>query len=194
MGGGLGLYIGYAFAPVGLELLAVGSGDVVEPTVSFDGITGSQVNPLVAAPAREETFIVGRWGGGGAIRLRLLHPIDRFRITGAIGAGMVYRQLALGREATTPTGASSSYKPDDTVDYLSGVLSIELGAQVRLGGTTALAIGGNLWLEHAGDGVSAPADNSVRFDDGQPHATPAYNLVSGTQLFLGPYLGLHFGP
>ena len=27
-----------------------------------------------------------------------------------------------------------------------------------------------------------------------PIATPAYHLASGTQVFIGPYLGLQFGP
>lgn len=197
MGGGLGLYMGYAFAPVGLELLAVGSGDVTSPLASFDGSTGSDINPLVASPAREEEFIVGRFGGGGAFRLRLLFPIDRFRITGAIGAGLVYRQLLMGRDTVAADGAESSVAPDG-VDYLSGVLSIELAAQVRLGGTTALALGANLWLEHAGDGVAtAPSNDVVLAKAGsipQPQATPAYDLAAGTQLFIGPFLGLHFGP
>lgn len=199
MGGGFGLYIGYAFAPVGLELLAVGSGDVTSPLVTYDGTTSSTINPLVSTPARDEEFIVGRFGGGGAVRLRLLYPIDRFRITGAIGAGLVYRQLLMGREGRTPDGYESSHTPDG-VDYLSGVLSIELGGQVRLGGTTSLALGFNLWLEHAGDGVTTEGDESkVLAKDGAvppalPHATPGYDLASGTQLMIGPFLGLQFGP
>ena len=56
-------------------------------------MTGSDINPLVASPAREEAFTIGRVGGGGALRLRVLVPIDRFRVTGALGAGMAYRHL-----------------------------------------------------------------------------------------------------
>lgn len=197
MGGGLGLYIGYAFAPVGLELLAVGAADVTSPLASFDGTTGSEINPLVASPAREEDFVIGRFGGGGAFRLRLLFPVDRFRITGAIGAGLVYRKLFMGRDTVAADGAESTVAPDG-VDYLSGVLSVELAGQVRLGGTTALALGASLWLEHAGDGVATAPDNNVVLTKSgsipQPQATPAYDLASGTQLFIGPFLGLHFGP
>ncbi len=197
MGGGLGFYIGYAFRPVGLELFAVGAADVFEPTARFDGETGSEINPLVAAPARNEDFIVGRFGGGGAVRLRLLFPIDRFRVTAAIGAGLAYRRLLMGRDSTADDGATSSIAPDG-VDYLSGVLSMELAGQVRLGGTTSLALGANLWLEHAGDGVATAADdNVVLAKEGsipQPQATPAYELAAGTQLFIGPFIGLQFGP
>jgi hypothetical protein len=197
MGGGVGGYIGYAFAPVGLELQILGAADVNEPLASFDGVSGSEVNPLVAQPPREEEFIMARFGGGGAIRLRLLMPLSRFRITGAIGAGLAYREMLLGRDATAQNGATSDIAPDGN-GYLSGVLSIELGAQVLLGGTTSLALGFNMWLEHAGDGVATEADNSVFLtkegEIPQPHATPAYDMASGTQLFIGPFLGLHFGP
>jgi hypothetical protein len=197
MGGGIGGYIGYAFAPVGLELLILGGGDIHRPHATFDGVTSSEVNPLVAQPARDEDFIIGRFGGGGAIRLRLLHPIDRFRITGAIGAGLAYRHMLLGRDGAAANGATSSVSPEGD-GYLTGVLSVEVAAQVLLGGTTALALGFNMWLEHAGDGVATPADNNVfLIKDGEvpaPHATPAYDMASGTQLFIGPFLGLHFGP
>ncbi|MBL8742745.1 MAG: PEGA domain-containing protein, partial [Myxococcales bacterium] len=98
MGGGIAGYIGYAFAPVGLELFLLGGGDLVEPSATFDGVTGSEINPLVAAPAREESFIIGRFGGGGAARIRVLVPVDRFRITGAVGAGLAYRHMLLGRD------------------------------------------------------------------------------------------------
>ncbi len=197
MGGGLGFYVGYAFDPVGLEFLGLGSAGTFSPSVNFDGVQGSDINPLVSSPARDEAYTIVRAGGGGAIRLRLLYPIDRFRITGAIGAGMVYRKLLMVRDGTTPDGYTSTFKAD-TIDYLSGVLSVELAGQVRLGGTTSLVVGGNLWLEHAGDGAATQASSNERFvKEGSPplpHATPAYNLASGSQLFIGPFLGVHFGP
>jgi hypothetical protein len=196
-GGALVGYIGYAFAPIGLELLVIGGGDVIEPTATFDGVHGSEINPLVAQPARDEDFIIGRAGGGGAIRLRLLVPIDRFRVSGAVGAGLAYKRMFLGRDATTADGAESSFAAD-SVGYLAPVVSFEIGGQVRLEGTAALQVGLHLWLEHAGDEVkTAPDPDQALVKEGappQPHATPAYDLASGTQLFIGPFLGMHFGP
>ena len=66
-------------------------------------------------------------------------------------------------------------------------------------GTKSLTLGANLWLEHAGDGVPTPAEGDVFLtgEDGQvpaPQATPSYDMASGTQVFIGPYLGMHFGP
>jgi hypothetical protein len=196
MGGAIAGYVGYAFAPVGLELFLLGGGDVSQPTATFDGVTGSEVNPLVASPAREESFIIGRFGGGGAARLRVLFPFDRVRITGAVGAGAAYRHLILGRDTVAEDGSTSSFGADGD-GYVTGVLSVELAVHVLLGGTTALSLGGSLWVEHAGDGVSTPARTDAYLTgDGppQPQATPAYDMASGTQLFVGPVVGLHFGP
>jgi hypothetical protein len=198
LGGGLGGFIGYAFAPLGLELFLLGAGDVVQPTASFDGKSGSEVNPLVASPAREEEFVIGRFGGGGAARIRLLFPVDIVRFTGAIGAGVAYRHLLLGRDTVADSGATSSVGNKDGDGYVSGVLSVDLGAQVLLVGTTSLALGASLWLEHAGDGVTTPARGDVYLTkDGvvpAPQATPAYVMASGTQVFIGPYVGMFFGP
>jgi hypothetical protein len=175
----------------------MGSGDVVQPTASFDGQKGSDINPLVAQPAREEQFIIGRFGGGGAIRGRLLWPIDIFRITVAAGVGLAYKYLLLGRDGTAPGGYTSSMSSDGK-GYLSPALSFELAGQVRMAGTSSFTLGLNLWLEHAGNDVrSDPEGNVFLTADGsvpQPHATPGYDMATGTQLYLGPFLGFHFGP
>jgi len=198
MGGGLGGFIGWAFAPIGLELFILGAGDAVFPKASFDGTTGSEINPLVASPAREEEFVIARFGGGGAARIRLLFPIDRFRITGAIGAGLAYRHMLLGRDTTAENGATSSVGAEGGEGYLSGVLSIDLGGQVLIAGTTSFMLGASLWLEHAGDGVpTAARDDILLTKDGEipaPQATPSYDMAAGTQVFIGPYVGFQFGP
>ncbi|MEZ4439492.1 MAG: PEGA domain-containing protein [Polyangiaceae bacterium] len=195
VGGTLNGYIGYAFAPLGFELYLRTGGDVVSPKGSFDGVTGSDINPLVAAPARDEAFTIGRVGGGGAIRLRVLVPIDRFRITGALGAGLAYRHLLMARDTTAVDGGTNKFTAD--AGYVTPVLSFDVGGQVRLVGTTALTLGFDLWLENAGSSVRSEPETDQLLTGGPlpaPIATPAYDLANGAQLYVGPYLGLHFGP
>lgn len=198
MGGAIAGYVGYAFSPVGLELFILGGADVTKPHASYDGSTGSEVNPLVAQPAREEDFIIGRFGGGGAARLRLLAPFGRFRLTGALGAGLAYRHMLLGRKTTTTDGFASDTGNGDGDGYLTGVLSAELSGQVVLVGATAFVFGANLWLEHAGNGVISPARSDIYLtkdgENPQPQATPQYDMANGTQVFIGPFIGMHFGP
>lgn len=195
-GGSLGGYIGYAFAPLGFEALLLAGGDVASPSATFDGVTGSEINPLVAAPARDESFTIGRVGGGGALRIRVLVPIDRFRVTGAVGAGMAYRHMLLARNTTADSGATNKYT--DNLGYITPVLSMELAGQVRIAGNTALAVGLDLWLEHAPSSTrSEPSGEQVLVTEGEipsPLFTPAYDLATGTQLYLGPFVGLQFGP
>jgi hypothetical protein len=56
-----------------------------------------------------------------------------------------------------------------------------------------------LWGENAGNSVvTAPAQNDVLVNTttktAVPLFTPAYHLASSGQVFLGPYLGMQFGP
>lgn len=200
MGGAVGGYIGWAFAPVGLELFLLGGGDAAFPNASFDGVTSTEVNPLVGKPAREEDFTIGRFGGGAALRLRLLFPFgDRFRLTPAIGAGVAYRHMLLRRDTLAADGATSSVGNGDGDGYVTGVLSVDVGGQVVMAGTASFTFGFNLWLEHAGNGVESPGRGDILLTGGesdvpQPQATPTYDMAAGTQVFIGPYLGFHFGP
>ena len=54
-GGSIGGYVGYAFAPLGFEALLLAGGDVASPKANFDGVTGSDINPLVAAPSAKRS-------------------------------------------------------------------------------------------------------------------------------------------
>ena len=82
--------------------------------------------------------------------------------------------------------------------YVTPVLSFELAGQVRIAGSTSLAVGFNLALEHAPDDLmTVPIDNAILQDGSNgvaPLATPAYQMAAGTQVYLGPFIGFQFGP
>ena len=86
---------------------------------------------------------------------------------------------------------------DSSARYWSPMLSLELGAHLLLGASTALALGVTSWFEHAGDRAKTAARNDTYlYRDGSlplAQATPAYDAASGTQWFVGPFLGLSFG-
>jgi hypothetical protein len=200
IGGGLSGYVGYAFAPLGFELFLTGQADVAQPSASFDGQTGSDINPLIAAPAREEEFTIGRFGGGAAVRARVLLPIGRFRVTGAGGVGFAYKEAILGRDTTAADGSTGSTS-EDSQGYVSPALSFEIAGQMLLAGSTQVMLGLTAWIETAGDDLrTEPRGDVFLLKDGDddfvphPHATPAYDMSTGTQFFLGPFLGVQFGP
>lgn len=200
IGGGLGGYFGYAFAPLGFELFVIGQADVTQPSANFDGQTGSEINPLVASPARDEEFVIARFGGGAAVRARVLAPIGRFRVTGAAGVGFAYKEALLGRETTAVDGSTGTTS-EDAMGYFSPALSFEVAGQMLLTGSMQLTLGMNVWLETASDSLRTnPRTDIFLTKDGDddfvphPHASPAYDMASGTQFFLGPFVGLQFGP
>jgi len=82
---------------------------------------------------------------------------------------------------------------------VSALLSLEASLAFELGGSTAISMGVTSWFEQAGDDTtSRPEERSVlAANDGRPplpHATPPYDLARGPQWFVGPFLGLTFGP
>lgn len=198
LGAGLNGYIGWLFEPLGLELALMGSAQVEEPSASFDGVHGSEINPLVASPAREEKFTIGRFGGGAAIRARLWYNLPLIRFTVAAGPGLAYRNLAFERETTTPDGYTG-HIADAGIAYFSPMLSLEGGAIVMLGRSLGLSFGVMSWFETASDNAKSEArTDELLFRDSKspplPQATPSYDLANGPQWFFGPYLGLSFGP
>jgi hypothetical protein len=198
LGGGLSGYVGWYFDPLGLELALLGGGDVVQPVASFDGTTGSEINPVLASPARQEKFTIGRVGGGAALRARFAYAVSRVRFTAAIGPGIVYRAVVMERRTTSPEGYVGEYA-DSGARYVSPMLSLELAAHVLIGASTALAVGVSSWFEQAGDDTKSDARNDMVLANGPAgtlplrQATPAYDLANGNQWFVGPFLGLSFG-
>lgn len=198
LGGALTGYIGYGFAPIGLELYLLGSGDVYEPSAGFDGVSQSEVNPLLATPARQEDFLFARVGGGGAVRVRFLWPFGIFRLTTAVGAGLVYRQYFGTRDTVADDGRESrTVFDEEAIDDLSAAFSFELAGHVAISESASFAFGLNLWLENATN-VKTARKNDIRLvgNDLIPsaQATPPYDAALNTQFFLMPFLGFHFGP
>jgi len=196
--GGLAGYVGYMLDPVGIEIAVLLTGDFSGPSATFDGVEGSEINPVVAEPARTETFTIAGFGGAAMARVRVATKVSRFRFDFAAGPGLAYRAFAMKRDTEAEDGRTGFYS-DIGASYVSALLSLEASVGFELGGSTAISLGVTSWFEHAGDDTSSrPEERSVlTAPDGQPpipHATPSYDLATGPQWFIGPFLGLAFGP
>jgi hypothetical protein len=191
-------YVGWLFDPLGLELALLASADLVQPSASFDGEHGSEINPILASPAREEKFKIARFGGGAAIRGRVSYSLPKVRFTFAAGPGFTYRYFAFRRTTDAADGFSGE-TAEAGPDYVSPMLSLEAAAQWRVSKSFALAAGVVSWFEHAGDDTVSESRNDTFLtggDDDRPvaQATPEYHLANGPQWYLGPFLGVAFGP
>jgi hypothetical protein len=192
-------YVGYALEPLGFELLVGVLGDKATPQAYFDGEHGSSINPLVAQPARDEKFEIYRAGILSAVRVRGSLELDWLRLYGAMGAGFSWKKMGLLRTVTTTDGtdAKNEFAPD-AVSYISPGVTLDVGAYLPIGETTGLTVGAWFWAETAGNKArTEPALNRVIVSDGappRPLATPQYDLANGDQIYIGPYVGIQFGP
>ena len=201
LGGGLDGFIGYHWDPVGVELFLGAQYDQTSPTLKWGA---SRTDPGVGPdPARTEEFKVRRIGGFGALRVRLTLQGDKLRFSAAAGVGLAYRSLLLTRDTTRESDPSArdAFVPD-AQGYLSPVLSFEPSLQYRIGPHTAVAVGLSVLAESPRSFDQIPttkAENGHGLSNGPslpPSGlnTPPYELASGTQVFIGPFVGMMFGP
>jgi hypothetical protein len=198
VGFGIGAYFGYSWNPVGLEIYGTGGADFHSPSASFDGVVQPGSNPVLTGPPRDEYWRILRAGGGGAIRARVIwDPLPALRFTFAIGPGFAVRHVIAERRAVARDGgAEDTYGPPGAT-YASPALSVDLAVHLRVSRSSGFDLGLWSWVETAGDGVIATGDPSrvlVLPSGPVPLRTPDYVLFKGTQAFVGPYLGVQFGP
>lgn len=195
VGGGLTGFVGYHWDPIGVELYGGAQYDQASPNLDWNA---SSVDPGIAAdPPRTENFTIRRAGGFLTARVRLSLQTEKFRFSVASGVGIAYRALFLERETVSKADSNlrDVYLPD-AQGYWSPVFSFEPTVQYRATPTMAVALGLSLLVESPrsfGDIPTTAPDGDRRLGP-SGLTTRAYELASGTQVFIGPYVGLMFGP
>jgi hypothetical protein len=198
-GGGLSGWLGYQWNPFGLEAFFAGEFDESTPSATFNGATQNLENPAAVGLPHVEQFAFLRFGGMAALRGRVSVQAKRLRGSLAAGFGIAYKDMLFERDTKTNAGTENVYTDKSGHGYVSPALSIDLSVSLRVSPTTAIALGGMLWFETAGAGVESNSDpNQVAAASGSKVVTaiptPGYHLATGAQTFIGPYLGVQFGP
>jgi hypothetical protein len=200
LGGGLGGFVGYHWDPVGVELFLAASYDVTSPRLRWGP---SSTDPgLGPDPPRTEDFTIRRFGGLGAARVRFTAQGEKVRFTVAGGVGVARRGTSFERVAKStedPTLPADRMATADGLGYWAPVVSFEPMLLYRLGGSVALGLGASLLLESPStflNGKDTPATRPESFHrlGLSGLTTPAYETASGTQVFVGPFVGLMLGP
>jgi hypothetical protein len=194
-------YGGYTWNPVGFELFLAASADTVQQKATFNAAGGNSGTLPSTAPARTEMFTFARFGGAGAVRVRASYAFSAFRVTAAAGLGLSYKVMLMKRDtaATDGSGLQNTFVPG-TVSYLSPGVSAEAALHVRITRSLAFAAGAEFWAENAASGTASPPSPGKVLVSAQPNVlpvtvpTPQYHFASGAQVFLGPFVGLQFGP
>ena len=129
--------------------------------------------------------------------MRLTFQGEKLRFSVAGGVGLSYRSLLLTRDTTATSNPAlrDAFVPD-AEGYLSPILSFEPSIQYRLGSHTALALGVSMLVEspRAFDQIPTTKAESGHSLGPSGLTTPAYELATGTQVFVGPFIGMMFGP
>lgn len=205
-------YFGYAWNPVGIEAAFGGMADQAKGTADFTGqATFAGQSTVDAGIPRREEFNFIRLGGFTAVRARVSVQGEKIRGSLAAGPGLSYKQMLMERSTTSadgvyadkfiPRGESFPCENNQFCDsYWSLGLSVDASVQFRLSDSVALALGAFMWLENAGSSVRSKQDYNRNLVN--PNANPQavrlatreYQLTSGAQIFVGPYLGVQFGP
>ena len=200
LGGGVTGFVGYHWDPIGVELFLGAQYDQTKPSQKW---VASSTDPGFGDdPPRTEDFSVRRIGGFGIARIRLTLQGEKLRFSIAGGVGIAYRSLVLTRDATRDSDGATDKLVTDAQSYLSPILSLEPSLQYRIGPHTAVALGFSLLVESPRSFDQIPTTKGEKlhgFSNG-PAApasavtTPAYELATGTQVFIGPFIGMMFGP
>jgi hypothetical protein len=198
IGGGLMGWVGYAWHPVGIELFLAGEYDQNTPSATFLGPTSPLENPLAVGVQRVEQFAFLRVGGMGAVRARLSFQTERIRGSFAAGFGLSVKDMLFERDTKSNNGGENVYTDKSGHTYVSPALSLDASIALRVSPSVAVALGLMGWFEAAGQSVQSKASPDAYIGSGSvtpvPISTPSYHLATSTQIFVGPYLGLQFGP
>jgi hypothetical protein len=198
IGGGAFGYVGYTWDPVGFELFLAGEGDTAQQTANFNG-SAPQFSSLIG----QEKFTYIRFGGLAALRARATASFGSvLRGTLAGGVGLSIKELTMARQATASgTTGRDLYVPSPAfVQYVSPALTLEASLELRVTPTVAFSLGLLLWADNASiagtNDVAASPGRELYAKSGAPEPieTPQYHLATGPQVFLGPQLGMLFGP
>lgn len=203
-GGALFGYLGWTWDPVGFELFLAAQVDSLDEKAHFSTTAGQNATSFVSSPARDEEFRSIRIGGMAAARVRASAQWRFIRGTIAGGLGLSYKKIAFWERETHTTDGSNDfdlYVPSvGSVSYISPALSIEAAAQFRVSQSVAISVGLEMWADNASiSGTTTIPASPGRMVGGATTApqrieTPAYQLASGPQVSLSPFIGMQFGP
>jgi transcriptional regulator with XRE-family HTH domain len=195
LGGGLTGFVGYHWDPVGVELFMGAQYDQSSPTLTWGP---SSTDPGIGPdPARTEEFAVRRVGGFGILRIRYTVQGEKLRFSIAGGVGLSYRSMLMTRDTTATANKDfrEAYVPD-AQSYLSPVISLEPSIQYRLSPKVSVALGMSLLVEspRTFDQVPTTPQEGGHHLGPSGLTTPQYELATGTQVMMGPFIGMMFGP
>jgi hypothetical protein len=155
------------------------------------------VSPQHFGPTRNEDISLDRFGAGGALGVRATSKHSIIRFTGGTAFGIGFRHIDAKVDANfnnLPNSGPNSQNRNWGNGGAKVVPTLLFDTSLLLGSTpgTKFQLGVLAALEFYGDGLVTEGqtpDNVEGFNFGRP----AVQVAKGTEVFIGPVLGLQFG-
>jgi hypothetical protein len=195
LGAAFGGFFGHHWDPIGIELFVLAQYDDI--TAHHRWVNSSLDGGIGPDPARTEDFHLRRIGGLAALRLRYTLQSEKLRFSAAAGAGLSTRTIFLERDAQAIADPSQQDKlVSDGQGYVSLAVNIEPTIQYRITESIAAMLGLSLTFDSPTslDDVPRTAAEGQHRLGQSGLSTPAFDLTSGTQSWLGIFVGMMFGP
>jgi hypothetical protein len=187
--------VGYAFGWIAAEGVALGSYDYSTASANFDGKL-PMGNPYFGAQ-RTESYEFHRFGGGGALGVRVASKDPHVRLTASAMGGLATMGNIYKRTATlTPTPSTTPVPPNEysshVQTYVAALLLFDAGVLIGWANGAKLHASVVSMVQFVGDPLVAPQDSSSQLGSATL-LTPALQVAQGTQVFVGPMLGFDLG-
>ncbi|MBX3208610.1 MAG: PEGA domain-containing protein [Labilithrix sp.] len=198
LGGGFGGFVGYHWDPVGIELFVAGHYD--QRTMKNDWNAENTDLGIGPDPARLEEWNLRRLGGMALARVRLTWQSTKIRLGVTGGAGVSYRTMYLERLTTSKEiPALRDAFLSEGESYVSPVIAVEPSVMYRVTPGVAVSLGIQMFLETPSSFMNGRETPTTKAEANHSLGlrglrTPAYELASNVQIFVGPVLGMMFGP
>jgi hypothetical protein len=196
------LRIGYSFGWLGVEMFGMGTGDFASAAASYTPYQNTANGDVFHG--RQESYNFNRFGAGAGLGLRATSKHTLIRFTGGAGLGFMFRQMEAKVDAqvgTPNTDPSCTSCSDQTQGRNWGgsvsktIPTLILDASLLLGGTpgTKFLLGAMMGLEFYGDPASTDGQGTDMVNNVTAVPRPSLQVAHGTEVFIGPMIGLQFG-
>ncbi len=190
VGAGLAVRVGYAFGWIMVEGMGFGSYDYSSGSVT-EGTPGAVATDI----QRNDSYAFHRFGGGGAVGVRVASKDPHVRLTGSMLGGVaamgnIYTQSASALASTGTSGTAQNTSSATT--YTAPLLAFDGGVLVGWPNGTKIHIAALCMLQFAGGPVMASPLGHTYLGTGG-YTTGSVVVANGTQVFLGPVIGFDLG-
>ncbi len=195
-GAGGTLRAGYSFGILGLEVVGGFMYGSWQDSVTYASSTGNQAppsNPTIGSFAHNESYSLVYTGSMAAVGPRLMTAGRTFRLSFGVAGGVSFRNIQLTRSMSGGLTESPSYS--------GSVLAVSPGALADLGfiwGSTpgvSFVFGAMAWAELPSQTQVSPQTVQETPSGGAPFSATSgpFTVLSGPQLYVGPYIGIRLG-